>query len=58
MEIWDPYGNIRRIGGTEEDGNPKGRPTVSTNLDPRKLPKPDLLTKEHTQAGPRPLAHI
>jgi hypothetical protein len=31
-EIGDPYGRIRgRIEGAEAEGNPIGRPTVSTN---------------------------
>ena len=39
-EDWDPYGRIReRIEGTEGDGNPIGRPTVSTNLDSWELPE-------------------
>ena len=39
-EVRDPYGRVRgRIEGTEGDGNPIGRPTVSTNLDPWELPE-------------------
>jgi hypothetical protein len=34
-ENGDPYGRVRgRIEGAEGDGNPIGRPRVSTNLDP------------------------
>jgi hypothetical protein len=34
-EVRDPYGRVRgRIEGNEGDGNPTGRPTVSTNLEP------------------------
>jgi hypothetical protein len=46
-------GKIR--GRTEEaegDGNPIGRTTVLTNLDPWELPETKPLTKEHTWAGP------
>ena len=54
-EVRDPYGRVRgRIEGAEGDGNPIGRPTVSTNLDPWELPETEPPTKEHTQAGLRP----
>ena len=34
-EVRDPYGGIRgRIEGAEGEGDPIGRPAVSTNLDP------------------------
>jgi hypothetical protein len=34
------YGRVRRrIEGAEGDGNPIGRPTVSTNLDPLGAPR-------------------
>ena len=37
-EVGASYGRVRgRIEGTEGDGNPIGRPTVSTNLDPWEL---------------------
>lgn len=53
-EVRDPYGRVRgRIEGAEGDGNPIGRPTVSTNLDPWELPETEPPTKEHTWAGPR-----
>jgi hypothetical protein len=35
MEFGDTYGRVGgRIEGPEEDGNPTGRTTESTNLDP------------------------
>ena len=44
----DPYGRVKgRTGGTEGDGNPKGRPTVSTNLDPWGFPEVKTPDKEH-----------
>jgi hypothetical protein len=43
-----------RIGGTEGDDNPIGRPTVSMNLDPWGPPETKLPTKEHAWPGPRP----
>ena len=50
IEVRDPYGRVRRmIEGSEGDGNPTGRPTVPTNLNPWKLPETELPTKEHTQ---------
>jgi hypothetical protein len=53
-EVGDPCGRVRgRIEGTEGDGNPIGRPTVSTNLDPWELPETKPPTKEHTQADLR-----
>jgi hypothetical protein len=36
------------------DSNPTGRPIVSTNLNPWKVPGTKPPTKEHTQAGLRP----
>ena len=59
VEVGESYGRGRRgIEGTEGDGNPIGRPTVSTNLDPWELPETEPPTKEHTQAGLRSLAHM
>jgi hypothetical protein len=50
----DPYGRVRgRTEGIEGDGNPIGRPTVSTNLKPWELPEIEPPTKEHTQVGLR-----
>ena len=40
-----------KIEGAEGDGNPIGRPTVSTNLDPWELPETEPPTKEHTWKG-------
>jgi len=58
-EAGDPYGRIRgKIEGTEWDGNPIGRTTESTNLDPGELPETKPQAKEHTRAGPRPPAHM
>ena len=47
-EVGGSYGRIRRrIEGLLGDGNPIGRPTVSTNLDPWELPETEPPTKEH-----------
>jgi hypothetical protein len=57
MEVKDPYGRVREgIKGTEGDGNPTGRRTGSTNLDPWEFPETEKPTKEHTLACPKPLA--
>ena len=54
-EVRDPYGRgMGRIEADEGDGNPIGRTTVSTNLDPWELQETKLPTKEHTRAGPSP----
>jgi hypothetical protein len=58
---WDqnPYGRVRgNSEGTEADGCTIERPTELTNLEPWELPETKLSTKDPTQAGPRPLAHI
>jgi hypothetical protein len=48
IEVRDPYGRAKgTIEGPEGDGNRTGRPTVSTNLDPWKLPETETPTKEH-----------
>jgi hypothetical protein len=58
IEVRDPYGRVRgRIEGTEGDGNPIGRPIVSTNLNTGELPETRPLTNEHTQPSLRPQAH-
>ena len=44
------------IESAEWNGNLIGRPTLSTNPDPWELPETKPPTKEHTWAGPRPLA--
>ena len=40
------------------DGNPKGRLTVSTNLDPWESPETKPPIKEHRRAGLRPPEHM
>jgi hypothetical protein len=51
-EVRDPYGRVRgRTEGAEEDCNPVGRTTLSTNPDPSKLPETKPPTKEHSWAG-------
>ena len=55
---WNPYGTVRgRIEGTEGDGNPVGRPTVPTNLDPWEISKSEPPIEDHTWTGLKPL-HI
>lgn len=44
-----------RIEVTEGDSNYIGRPTVTSNLDLWELPERKPPTKEHTEAGLRPL---
>jgi hypothetical protein len=57
--VRDFYGRVRgRIEGTEGDGNPIGRPTVSIYLDPEELPETEPPTKEHTWANLKPQAHM
>lgn len=59
MEVGDPYGRTGgRIEGPERDRNPTGILTVLTNLDSLEFSKTELPTKEHIQAGGRPLAHM
>ena len=58
-EVGGSYGRIRRrIEGLLGDGNPIGRPTVSTNQDPWELPETKPPTKEHTWTGPRTPTHM
>jgi hypothetical protein len=48
---WGPYGRVgRMIEGPEEDRNPTGRPTLSSNLDPWGFSETEPPTKEPTQA--------
>ena len=48
-KVGDPYRRVRgRIEGTEGNGNPTGRPTVSTNLNPKELYRTLPPIKEHT----------
>jgi hypothetical protein len=60
MEVRDLYGRDGgRTEGAEGNGGPMGRPTVSTNLDPWKLPENKPPTKEHARSGLLPpAAHI
>ena len=46
------------IEGPEEDANPAGRPTESTNLAPWYLSESEPPTQEHTWVGTRPHWHI
>lgn len=48
--LWESWGKTE---GTEGDGHPTGRPTMSTNLDPREFPETEPPTSEHTWAGPQ-----
>jgi hypothetical protein len=52
MEVRDPYGRIRgRTEEIDEEGNPIGRLTVSTSLNPWELPETNQrasLTHTHT----------
>ena len=61
-ELRDPYGRVReRSEGNEGDGNPIGRPTVSTNLDSWELPETKPPTKSICRLVRRhssPLWHI
>ena len=50
-EVRDPYGTWGQIEGAEGDGDPIGRKTVSTNLDPWELPETKPPTKELTWSG-------
>ena len=55
----DHYSRVRgRTEGAEGDGNPIGRPTVSTNLEPWELPETEPPTKEHRQPSVSTLAHM
>lgn len=54
----DPSGWTReRLEEVEEEDNPIGRPTVSTNLDFWELSDTDPPTRQHTLDGPRSLTH-
>jgi hypothetical protein len=58
-EVRNPYGRARgRTEGAEEDSNPMGGTTVSTNPVPSELPEPKLPTKEHTWAGPGTATYV
>jgi hypothetical protein len=48
-EFGDPYERVRgRIEGPQGDDNPKGRPAMSTNLNPWELPETEPPIKDHT----------
>jgi hypothetical protein len=52
-EDGDPYDLISEsIEEVKVEGNPIGRPAVSTNVEPRELPKTEPPTRQHTQTGP------
>ena len=42
----------------EEEGEPIGRPTISTNMDPWDLSDTEPPTRQHTPADMRPPTHI
>ena len=50
--------NWGKIEEAEGESNYIGRPTVSTNPDPRELPETEPPTKQHMWDDLRPLAHI
>ena len=47
-----------RIKEAEEEGDPIGRPIVSTNSDPRELLETEPPISQHTGPCPKPPAHI
>ena len=58
-EAGDPCGLIReKLEEDEEEGDPIGRPAISTNLDPQDLSDTEPPTKQHTPADMRPTTHI
>jgi hypothetical protein len=58
IEVGDSYGGIRgRIKEAKGEGDPIGRPAVSTNIDSRELLETEPI-QEHTQADLRPLTHM
>jgi hypothetical protein len=58
-EVRDSFERVRgKIEGSQGDGNPTGRPTVSPYLDLWELPGTEPPTKWHTQAGLRPPAYM
>ena len=55
MQVRDTYGRVGgRIEAHKVNGNPIGRPTESTNLDPWELSESESPTKEHTWARMTP----
>ena len=58
-EAADPSGSMReKLEEAEEEGNPIGRPAVSTNLDHRDDSDTEPPTRQHTLAGMRLPTHI
>jgi hypothetical protein len=58
-EIGIPYGWIEsRNEEAEGEGNHIGRPEVTNNLDSRECPETEPPTRQHTETGWRPKAHI
>jgi hypothetical protein len=58
-DVGDPHGRVKgRIEGTEGDGNPIGRPTMSPNLIAWEFPESEPPIKEHTWAGTRSWAYM
>jgi hypothetical protein len=55
--VRDSHGWIRGGIEPERENDPIGRLAVSTNPDPREFPETELPTRQHTRAGPRPLAN-
>jgi hypothetical protein len=47
-----------RIEEAEGKGNIIGKPAISTNPDPWKLPGTEPPIRQHKQAGLKPLAHM
>jgi hypothetical protein len=50
--------NMENLEEAEEEGHPIGRPSVSTNLDPRDLSDTEPTTRQHTPADIRPQTHV
>jgi hypothetical protein len=58
-EPGDPCGWIReKLENAEEEGNPIGRPAVSTNMDPWDCSDTEPQTRQHTPADMRSPTHI
>lgn len=47
-----------RIEAVEGEGDPIGRPTISTNLEPREHPETEPPTRQATWADLKPLTYI
>ena len=58
-EAGDPCGLIReKLEEDEEEGDPIGRPAISTNLDPQDLSDTKPPTRQHIGAVLKPLTQI